>query len=296
MELLKRYQNGNVLVSLYKDGTRHLEYEGTLELEYPLNIDITVSSRCSNGIDPRTGKAICSYCHVSARRDGVEGDYKVLKKRLLPLPRGIELAIAVNEFTKRLMEFLEWANEIGFVVNLTVNQIHLPKYKGYINWLINQDIVKGLGISYRKGYESNNVLFLLEYENTVLHCIAGLDNINTILESPYNKVLILGYKNLGLGKEFYDLDPLSIERNIREWQMWLPKLFGKKIVSFDNLAIEQLNVKRFFSKRSWEVFYQMEESIYIDTVEGIYSPSSRDVDKKVSWNDLEIKDYFRSLK
>lgn len=59
--MLTQYQNGNTLVSLYKDGTRYLEYKDTINLEQPLNIDIRVFNRCSNGYNPKTGKAICSW-------------------------------------------------------------------------------------------------------------------------------------------------------------------------------------------------------------------------------------------
>lgn len=286
--MLTQYQNGNVLVSLFEDGTRHLEYEETIQLEAPLNLDIRVTNRCSNGYNRNTFKAICSYCHESATVDGAEGDYFKLMEKLENLNPGIELAIGGNEINIGLVNFLEWATAQGFIVNLTVNQLHIPRYSKVLKSLIDRNIIKGLGISYRKDYSTNIDPFFIEYPNTVLHCIAGIDTVNEILESPFNKILCLGYKVFGLGISYFSPE---IEKGIRQWQMYLPKLFGKKIVSFDNLAIKQLKVDRFFSKANWDIFYQGEYSFYINAVDGYFSPSSRSPEK-TSWDNIPIKDYF----
>jgi hypothetical protein len=66
-------------------------------------------------------------------------------------------------------------------------------------------------------------------------------------------------------------------------------------VSFDNLALEQLNIKRFFTNNNWEVFNQGEHSFYIDSVNGYFAPSSRS-DDKTNWNTTTIKNYFKTYK
>ena len=43
------YKNGNATVTIEKDGTRIIEFVDELNLEYPLNIDIRVSTQCSFG-------------------------------------------------------------------------------------------------------------------------------------------------------------------------------------------------------------------------------------------------------
>lgn len=42
-----RYKNGNSSIVLKRDGTRVIEFEDELKLEYPLNLDIRVSTECS---------------------------------------------------------------------------------------------------------------------------------------------------------------------------------------------------------------------------------------------------------
>ena len=65
-------------------------------------------------------------------------------------------------------------------------------------------------------------------------------------------------------------------------------------MSFDNLALEQLNVKRFIL--DWSTMYQHEYSFYINAVEMYYSPSSRSSDKVYySDGDIQVKEYFIDL-
>jgi hypothetical protein len=39
------YNNGNAMIELHGDGTRVIQFENTLELDYPLNIDIRVKHK-----------------------------------------------------------------------------------------------------------------------------------------------------------------------------------------------------------------------------------------------------------
>lgn len=295
--MLIQYPNGNAVISLYENGSRTIEYEDTLELEQPLNIDIRVLDRCSNGYNPKTGKAICSWCHESQRTIGDECNYLELKDKLESLSSGIELAIGANEITEGLIDFIKWSKTKGFIVNLTVNQFHINKFSSILIKLIEQDLIKGLGISYQSNFKASISSSILEYEHLVLHCIIGIHTIDEILNTNFSKLLLLGYKEFGLGVEFYSSNKELIDKNIKDWQMYLPKLFNAKtLVSFDNLAIEQLQVKRFFTSSDWETFYQGEESIYINAVKGYLAPSSRTSEGMQSWNSISIKDYFKSLK
>ena len=50
-----------------------------------------------------------------------------------------------------------------------------------------------------------------------------------------------------------------------------------KVVSFDNLAIEQLNVRRLLTSREWEQFYMGDDSVFtyfVDLVEEKFAKSS----------------------
>jgi hypothetical protein len=63
-------------------------------------------------------------------------------------------------------------------------------------------------------------------------------------------------------------------------------------VSFDNLALEQLKLKRFFTQENWDVFNQMEHSFYLNAVDQTMSPSSRSP-LKTAWDEMGLGDYYK---
>lgn len=284
--------NGNAAITIKKDGTRIIKFKGNLKLDYPLNLDIRVTTSCSLGKNPKTNKAFCDFCHESAITNGVECDYELLKDLLSDLPKGIELAIGGNNITAELINFMSWCKTKDFICNLTSNHLHINRDSKKLKYLLENEIIKGLGISYRKTYPINFDNFFIEHPNVVLHVIAGIDIIDEILALPFNKILVLGYKKFGFGEKYYSD---NVKDNLQKWYWWIGKLFAKPLVVFDNLAIEQLNIKRFFDNASWAKFYQGEHSFYINAVEQYYAPSSRSADK-TSWSKLTIKKYFEQIK
>jgi len=292
--LIADYKNGNARVKISETGTREITFEGDLELDYPLNIDIRVSSQCAFGLNPKTGKAFCSFCHEEARTDGSECDYNALMNQLEGLPPGIELAIGGNSLTDNLVKFLAWANRRGYICNLTINQGHVQRDYAKLMDCISEGYIKGLGISYREGLAFNVPQDLLDYENTVFHVIAGIDSfvsVEALAKQGVKKILILGEKDFGFNKGNVDL---STQKH-KEWLWWTRKLFDDfSAVSFDNLALEQLRVKRFFNTEAWSVFNQGEHSFYINAVEKYFAPSSRSP-KKTKWIDSNVLSYFKEL-
>lgn len=292
--MIADYKNGNANIKITSDGTREISFENELQLEYPLNIDIRVSTQCAFGLNPKTGIALCDFCHEEARTDGSECDYVQLKSMLEGLPAGIELAIGGNNLTDNLVEFLSWANNKRYVCNLTINQGHLLRDYSKLMDCIEKGIIKGLGVSYRPGLKWNVPQSILDYENTVFHAISGIDtfeSVEALKDLGVRKVLILGEKDFGFNKGRVNLDTLTH----KQWVWWVHKLFSQfQAVSFDNLALEQLRIKRFFSDESWEVFNQGEHSFYINAAQGYFAPSSRSP-KKTNWDDTSISKYFKSL-
>ncbi len=284
-----QYQNGNADIVLESTGSRTISYEGDLKLEYPLNLDIRVSTSCSFADN------VCKdFCHESAIRKGKDADYTALLEKLEGLPAGIELAIGCNEFTQELSLFLKECELRGYVCNLTINQGHVVRDLKYLNWGIKWKFVKGLGISYRSSLKWNIPDSILKYSNTVFHIIAGIDKFEDVLalsEKGVKKILILGEKDFG-----YNFSKVNLtSRNHKEWYWWIHKLFSKfDVVSFDNLALEQLNVKRFLKQDDWNTFYQGEYSFYIDAVNQTFARSSRSAEK-TDWN-VGVKEYFKSIK
>jgi len=290
MEHIAQYRNGNADIELYKDGTRIIQFEDKLQLDYPLNIDIRVSTKCSNGYNPKTGKSVCAFCHESARVDGKECDYEQLKEKLTGLPKGIELAIGGNEITVGLWNFLRWSKHQGYVCNVTVNQINIKSK--IIRYLIEIGLINGLGISYRKDYPLNINEYFINHPNVALHVIAGIDDVDDVIATPFKKVLVLGYKNFGFGIDYHTEE---VDKNIQRWYWWIKKLIdAKDVVSFDNLALEQLNIKRFLTPEKWDEFNQGEHSFYINAVDGYFAPSSRS-GEKTDWNEMTIPEYFKLI-
>jgi hypothetical protein len=295
MGLIAKYRNGNASVELHNDGTRVITTpDPSFQFEYPLNLDIRVSTRCLFGRNPKTGKGVCEFCHESATTTGVECDYEELKATLDELPKGIELAVGCNDLTDGLEEFIIWCGHRGFIVSLTVNQGHLMRYYEGLDSLITNGFIKGLGISYRRELKWTIPDHFLNYENTVFHTIAGIDDFNDVLslkDRGVKKILILGEKDFGFNEGKVDLKSQSH----KEWFWWVSKLFTEfDAVSFDNLALEQLRLSRFFTEEQWEEFNQGEYSFYINAVDKTFAPSSRSKDI-ITWNNISIREYFKHL-
>ena len=92
------------------------------------------------------------------------------------------------------------------------------------------------------------------------------------------KILILGFKTTGRGKDCYLEHQNSIQNNINEvkWNMQsVLDMFD--IVSFDNLALEQLDIRNFLGEEKWNSVYMGEDgnyTMYIDLVNKKYAKNS----------------------
>jgi hypothetical protein len=279
--VLRKYKNGDCDITLYDDGTRVVQGN---YLDYPLNIDIRVSTQCSFGQRDDGTFVLCDFCHESAKVNGKHCDFNKLKEKIKDLPP-IELAIGCNQFTDDLEEFLTWCKN-HFICNITCNSGHLKRDEKKLRAAIDNKIVRGVGVSYRKNIKIPD--WILEYENCVVHVIAGIDDIDEIISKDYPKILILGCKDFGYNKGKVNQD------KIMDWYRKVHLLFNNQ-VCFDNLALEQLNIKRFFSDEKWEIINQGEESFYIDAANERIAPSSRSADF-VNWDEVSVNEYYRRMK
>lgn len=196
-----------------------------------------------------------------------------------------------------LIPFLEKCKSKGWISNITVNQKHLTEYDELLTELVVRDLIKGVGISVSKTFEGVELKWK-SYEHTVLHLIAGVHEykiIETLVKIGFNKFLILGYKQFGRGINYYDKDSKKIEQNLKEWKMYIPKYLNSCVLSFDNLSIEQLEIKRFFDKTQWDSFYMGDDfthSMYIDAVKEEYAPTSRSDDRK-AFTETTLHNFFK---
>lgn len=272
MELLGRYRNGNYVTTILSDGTRIRETNDDEFIpDHAENMDIKITNCCS---------AACLFCHEGSTKDGKHGD--ILNEKFVDtLYPFQECAIGGGNVLEHpdLIPFLEKLKEKKVIANITVNQIHFEKEQELIKKLVDEKLIYGLGVSLVKPTDKF-INLIKQYLNAVVHVINGVLTESDVkaMENNNLKMLILGYKHLRRGNEYFEHERKRIEAN----QNWLyENLDGItckfKVVSFDNLAIEQLNVKRLMSDKEWDEFYQGDDgssTYYIDMVERKFARSS----------------------
>jgi hypothetical protein len=290
MIMLASYMNGNVSVTLYEDGTKVREYEDTPMPIFPESIDVKITDYCDAG---------CAFCHEKSTKRGMHGDLTLGAHILTKMPAGTEIAIGGGNPISHpdLVSFLTELCKHGIIPNITINQFHLPMYADYIYNLINERLVFGLGISYNGVLD--DILDQFVTSNTVFHLILGVHTINDLanIQAKYShaKVLLLGYKQFGRGATYYND---TIKKELRRWYQKLSVFFqGELTLSFDNLAIEQLNLIRFFSHEDWQTFYMGNDgtfTMYMDLVKKEYAATSTSV-KRYIIGDKDIQTIFASV-
>lgn len=272
MELLGRYRNGNYVTTILSDGTRIRETNDDEFIpDHAENMDIKITNCCLMS---------CPFCHEGSTKDGKHGD--ILNEKFIETLHPFqECAIGGGNILEHpdLIPFLEKLKEKKVIANITVNQIHFEKEQKLIKKLVDEKLIYGLGVSLVKPTDKF-INLIKQYPNAVVHVINGVLTESDVkaMENNNLKILILGYKHLRRGNEYFEHERERIEAN----QNWLYESLDDitckfKVVSFDNLAIEQLNVKRLMSDKEWDEFYQGDDgssTYYIDMVERKFARSS----------------------
>ena len=275
MKILNKYKNGNAKITIWDDGTRETEYPDNEEinLDFPLSIDLCITKYCDRG---------CRFCYANCNTQGKHGDIMNLKF-IDTMPDGVEISIGGGSATSHpdLKPFLKKIKEKGLIANMTVSQGEFIDQLPLINELIEDDLIHGLGISFK---EENDQLWKLiaENENCVVHLIAGIhdEKVFNYLSQFGLKILILGYKDVGRGFYYHDALRKEIDDKINWLKSNLEGYLSKfKVVSFDNLALKQLSPERLVTSEKWNELYQGDDgtiSCYIDAVDKTIHISSLD--------------------
>ena len=272
MELLGRYKNGNFNVVLFNDGTKIRETDDDeLIPDFAESMDIKICNCCDIG---------CKFCHEGSTKDGKLGD--ILNEKFIDtLYPYQEVAIGGGDVTSHpdLIPFLQRLKAKNVIANITVNQIHFERKQELIRKLVDEKLIYGLGVSLVNPTE-HFLGLIKQYPNAVIHVINGILSESDVkkLENNNLKMLILGYKHLRRGNDYFAADQTEIE-NKQHWLYEnLEDIADKfKVVSFDNLAIEQLQVKRLLTDEEWDEFYMGDDSeftYYIDMVERKFAKNS----------------------
>lgn len=291
MKLLGVYKNGNYNVYLWSDGSKIRETEEDDFIpSFAENCDCKITDKCDGG---------CPFCYEGCTPNGKHGD--ILNYAFLDtLHPYTELAINGNDLSHPdIIPFLEKLKEKKVIANMTVNQIHFERHQNMIRDLVDRKLIYGLGVSLRNPTEKF-IELVKQYPNAVIHVINGLLSPSDVgmLADNNLKILILGYKQLRRGINHYVTD----HENIDAMQAWLKDnledmLEHFNVISFDNLAIEQLDVKRLLSDEDWNEFYMGDDGMYtfyLDLVEGTFGKNSLATERYPITNNID--DMFEKIR
>lgn len=298
MNLLHVYKNGNYIVQLFDDGTKIRETIDPNATEFlpeiSESIDLKITDYCDVG---------CPMCYANSSMRGKHADLDLAF--LDTIPKGTEIALGGGEPLTHpyLDEFLKRLRHRGIVPSITTNE-HSTLYSGdldYLCRLMSEKLIYGVGISVAKRAIDDPILLpkrILDENNVVLHYVAGYHSVEEIkkMAGLAKKILILGYKNIGRGKDYLSLAVIDRIKKLKEALPELLLLFD--VVSFDNLAIEQLEPQRLVSKERWDGLYMGDDgkfTFYIDAVNQTFSKNSLESEDKAYPVMGSVKEMFNFL-
>ena len=294
MNILGKYQNGNYTVTILKDGTK-IRYNALdfFAPEKPESMDVKITNCCDMG---------CPMCHEDSKPNGKHGD--ILNVPFFDtLNPYTEIAIGGGNPLSHpdLIPFLEQFKSKKLIPSMTVNQVHFMKNLGLIEELVNKKLIYGIGVSLNS-VNDEFIETIRKFPNAVIHVIDGIVH-PTQLEELANKglkILILGYKEFRRGNVMYANMGSVIEEMKSSLYNILPTMINDNwfdVVSFDNLAIKQLDPKRLMSDEQWDQFYLGDDgkfSMYIDLVNQEFAKSSVSTERyPITEN---IRDMFNKIK
>ncbi len=297
------YKNGNYTVKInLETGTKIRENDlDYLEASTVESMDIKITNYCEMG---------CKYCHENSTVEGKHADL-FAPSFLDNLHPYTELAIGGGNPLSHpdLLKFLVRCKENKWIPSMTVNQHHFEQNFDFIKQLVNAKLIYGLGISLTDPND-NFISKVQEIPNAVVHVIAGIHTIPKLgrLSDKSLKILILGYKQVRRGANLYTKFSSAIEEEIKYLKRGLPSIVKEewfKVISFDNLALQQLDVKNTLNidDEDWKFMYMGDDgmegsltsaSMFVDMVERKYAINSCSMERY----DLKdtIEDMFNHLK
>ena len=291
IKLLNEYKNGNHITKIYSDGTRIRETnEDKFISDFAENIDIKITNKCDMN---------CLMCHEESSINGLHMDDNLNFWNTLHPYQEVALGGGNIFEYPNIEDLLKFLRSKNIIVNVTVNQKHFENnIPLLLKWSIT-GLIYGLGISVNN---ANKELIKKSrlFNNAVLHIINGIISEEDIkkLSNQNVKILILGYKHKGRGIDNYNNKKDIIIKNQNYLKNNIKDLFDKfKVVSFDNLALEQLDIKNILDKKTWDKFYQGDDgtsTFYIDAVNKQFAKSST---SDIRYNLLDnVDEMFKMIK
>lgn len=271
---MSTYKNGNYKVLITRDGSKLRvlpDGEDFFQPSFPESIDLKITDYCERN---------CSFCYESSSKEGKHADLSSLKF-LDSLRPYTEVAIGGGNPLSHpsLLPFLANLQGRKVIANITVHQQDFMENFPFLKRLAQEQYVHGIGVSF---HYLSDLFFsqMKEIPNTVLHVINGIDIEQwKKLYDRDLKVLLLGYKEIGRGKEYLKGFMGRAVRNSMNNMFLEIGLAAQhfKVLSFDNLAIEQLYMKRFFSEEEWVEKYMGDDgefTFFVDAVKKEFGRNS----------------------
>lgn len=294
MNIIGKYKNGNYIVTLLSDGTKIRETkDNELIPSFAENCDVKITDKCDGG---------CPFCYEGCTSNGKHGD--ILNYKFLDtLHPYTELAINGNDLSHPdLVPFMYKMKEKNIILNMTVNQIHFERDFNFIKSCVGAGLIHGLGVSL-KDPTDEFIAKISQFPNAVIHVINGVVSVPDLARlADHNlKILILGYKHLRRGESYYEQNDEIVNALQEDLDKHLfPEIISNNwfnVVSFDNLAIKQLNVQKHLSEEQWEQFYMGDDgnfTFYIDMVDGTFGKNSLATERHPIMDNID--DMFNKIK
>lgn len=288
------YTNGNYNVAMLSDGTKIRSCkEDKMIPAFPESMDVKITNKCDRN---------CPYCHENSKPDGKHGNI-IDVTFINSLHPYTELAIGGGNPLDhpQLEDFLVYCKDRKLIVNMTVNQVHFEKEFERIKNLVSNKLIYGLGVSLVNP-TPEFINMIREIPNAVIHIINGIVDRDTLrpLYDKGLKILILGYKEFRRGNTYHNGDAgtlIDVRKN------WMHDNISDIInhfdtVSFDNLAIKQLEIKNIMSPQDFNHFYMGDDgqfTMYVDTVKQEYAVSSVSTER-YSYTNETIEEMFAKIR
>lgn len=291
---MKFYRNGNYVVCIKDDGTKIRRTDGDEFIpQFAENVDVKITSACRVG---------CPFCYEGCTKDGRHADlfrYQFINS----LHPYTEMALNGNDMDHPDLEkFLVFLKEKQVFTNMTVHQLQFMANYERIREYVTNGLIHGVGISYNH-YDESFINKVKTIPNAVIHTINGVFSPLDIqnLSNHGLKILILGYKDLGRGHDFLNGCGAVVKELQQKLYDLLPTMIAEgwfSLVSFDNLAIDQLNVKRLLTDNEWQEFYMGDDgkyTFYIDMVDGKFAKNSLS-QERFEINNKNIDEMFKIVR
>jgi hypothetical protein len=285
MSLVKSYRNGTYRVQINTEtGSKYFFGNDLSEPDFPDSIDLKITDHCLCG---------CPFCYEGSNPKGQHASTRIIKEIFSCLPEEpIEVAIGGGDPLDHpeLDEIINFLTDRGHIVNMTVSVYDIGRY------IPRDDKISGLGISLGS-IEPSEIPYIVEthgWKQTVWHAIAGITPLKTITEllDRGDRVLVLGYKNMGRGRR-------EVMPDLRPYEIFFKsRIHSAKpgILSFDELGVQQLRLSGTLMQNQWDLIWlgpEFSHSMFIDAVVGKFYPSSTDRKNGISWETQTVLSYFK---